>query len=249
MFTNLFRRTNSPRAATTTTTKFMQACFTGDDHTIIQLLQKEPSLVNYHDKLGQSGLSVAAEYGHPDCVRTLLSNHANPNYCWSEDPTKNVFHPLITACHNEHVACVMLLLKAGADPNAVSGFGTPLELLALLFPTVNNESIKRQSNVLDTCLMLFEHSNTPLIIRTPKEMAQQHKPEEIKQIHIGIRKIHEGLKQALGRVRSQMTTVLSRTRSTTKTSRTIRKNGSRRSRTTTLKKKKEFELSWARWAS
>lgn len=199
--------------------RLLKACGSGDYKTVVSLFKKDPSLANYHDTYGQSALSIAAERGHRYIVEYLLQNKVNPNYSGPGDPAKSVYHPLITASFNAHVSCVTALLEAGADANAVSDFGTPLELVC------QRLNIERTSFEVGALLFtLFRHSKTPLVYRTDKEMSQQHTPEEIKAIHFGMAQIQKTMKHMC----SQMNLTFRRV---TTSQHTKRKRSSRRATT------------------
>lgn len=173
MFTKLFRSPSSLQ-------QFKRACTTDDTRTVARLVKADPSLVHYHDKMNQTGLSLAAERGQRYVVEQLLTYGADPNFSGTGDPADSVYHPLITACFNGHMSCVNALLKAGADPNAVSAFGTPLELLALRYKIESPEA----------ALLLFLHSKEPLRLRSSKDMTRQHSPEDMHTIGRGMAAIH-----------------------------------------------------------
>ena len=163
---------------TSSSQQFTKACRTGDTHTVARLVKAHPSLVHSNITLSTcgvnqtTGLCIAAEHGHRYVVDLLLTHRANPNFSGTGDPADSVYHPLITACHNGHLSCVNALLKAGADPNAVSAFGTPLELIALRYEIEPPEAF----------LLLLLHSKEPLRLRTAEDMKRQHRPEDIRYI-------------------------------------------------------------------
>lgn len=196
--------------------RLLNACGSGDYKTVVSLFKKDPSLANYHDTYGQSALSIAAECGHRYIVEYLLQNKVNPNYSGPGDPAKSVQHPLITASFNAQESCVTALLEAGADANAVSAFGTPLEMVS--------QRLKIEPGSYEVCASLFRHSKTPLVYRTDKEMSQQHTPEEIKAIHLGMAQIQKTMKHMC----SQMNLTFRRV---TTSQHTKRKRSSRRATT------------------
>uniref|UniRef100_A0A8C3X846 Ankyrin repeat and SOCS box containing 18 n=1 Tax=Cyanoderma ruficeps TaxID=181631 RepID=A0A8C3X846_9PASS len=68
-------------------------------------------------------LCLAAQHGHPDCLRHLLRRGAHPNLA------PGGHGPLHRACQGGHSHCLELLLEYRADPNLRSDQGTaPLHL-------------------------------------------------------------------------------------------------------------------------
>jgi hypothetical protein len=69
-------------------------------------------------------LHFAAGFGSLRCIEVLLDSHAV-----SVDVTGGGKQtPLHFAVHNRHIACAKLLLQRGANPSAVSVWGTPLQM-------------------------------------------------------------------------------------------------------------------------
>ena len=68
---------------------------------------------------------VAAEHGHLDTARLLLSHGASVH---ADDEVDEVDPPLSIACQDDHFGVASLLLDAGVDLAAASSHGTPLEL-------------------------------------------------------------------------------------------------------------------------
>lgn len=65
--------------------------------------------------LSRSALSLAAEHGHPECVRLLCDHGA------LKPSTDNLGQlPLLLATENRHDGCVQLLLTNGVDPNGMA---------------------------------------------------------------------------------------------------------------------------------
>uniref|UniRef100_A0A0D3HWG6 Uncharacterized protein n=1 Tax=Oryza barthii TaxID=65489 RepID=A0A0D3HWG6_9ORYZ len=138
-------------------TPILLAACDGDINVLIYLLDHggDPAIPNAG---GFTPLHYAAEYGHVDVVRLLLSKgvHVDPlNYSGAPlhlatandhdqvakvllehgaDPNRVVNHvlsPLIVACCSHSLKCMKLLIKAGADVNDRSSTGprtTPLVL-------------------------------------------------------------------------------------------------------------------------
>ena len=171
--------------------KFMRACFQGDYSTVRKLVQKNPSLVHYKAIDGDgndvlTGVMQAAEHGHRYIVQFLLQKGASPNYTGKGDPTKSTAHPLIYACFNSRLDTVRALLQGGADINAVSAFGTPLELLAL-----------RHRIEPPDAWLLFEYAhknNAPIRLRSVSEMRAQHDGKDIAAIQKGLTVIRDTIR-------------------------------------------------------
>uniref|UniRef100_A0A0E0RJM5 Uncharacterized protein n=1 Tax=Oryza rufipogon TaxID=4529 RepID=A0A0E0RJM5_ORYRU len=138
-------------------TPILLAACDGDINVLIYLLDHggDPAIPNAG---GFTPLHYAAEYGHVDVVRLLLSKgvHVDPlNYSGAPlhlatandhdqvakvllehgaDPNRVVNHvlsPLVVACCSHSLKCMKLLIKAGADVNDRSSTGprtTPLVL-------------------------------------------------------------------------------------------------------------------------
>uniref|UniRef100_A0A0E0JC09 Uncharacterized protein n=1 Tax=Oryza nivara TaxID=4536 RepID=A0A0E0JC09_ORYNI len=138
-------------------TPILLAACDGDINVLIYLLDHggDPAIPN---AVGFTPLHYAAEYGHVDIVRLLLSKgvHVDPlNYSGAPlhlatandhdqvakvllehgaDPNRVVNHvlsPLVVACCSHSLKCMKLLIKAGADVNDRSSTGprtTPLVL-------------------------------------------------------------------------------------------------------------------------
>ncbi|XVF06340.1 hypothetical protein REPUB_Repub06bG0039400 [Reevesia pubescens] len=67
----------------------------------------------------------AAGHGQPDAVKVLLEHHANPNAETEDDIT-----PLLSAVAAGSLACLDLLIQAGAKVNVTAGGATPLHIAA-----------------------------------------------------------------------------------------------------------------------
>jgi ankyrin repeat protein len=81
---------------------------------MVQLLC-EYSAVNIDAQLNSNGstpLYLAAQEGHLECARYLLSKKANINI-----PTTDNYTPLFIAVNRGHVAMADLLLRYGASPD------------------------------------------------------------------------------------------------------------------------------------
>jgi hypothetical protein len=99
---------------------FFAACARGDVESLRGLLSDDPGLVRTTDGTrpypGWTGLHAAAERGHTEAVRLLLSRGADPN---AREAGDNAY-PLHFAAGCGHLETVRVLLDAGGD---VHGFG------------------------------------------------------------------------------------------------------------------------------
>jgi hypothetical protein len=164
--------------------EFFAACYAGNYQTVRKLVLGDRSLLNTKVmSTDATGLACAAERGHRYVVEFLLEQGASPNYAEKGDPTKSVNHPLIHACFNSHLTTIRALLVGGADVNAVSEFGTPLELMALRY------KLEPQG-----AWLLFEHArrnNIVLKLRSVAEMRHQHDAKDIEKILAGLKLIQK----------------------------------------------------------
>lgn len=142
--------------------------------------------VNHHPVYGpgSTGLMIAAERGHLDVVRILLKYGADPNFNGSENSERSTNHPLVYAIFNGQIPCMRELLNAGSDPNAVSAFGTPLELIAIRYDVETR----------DAFFPLLFYGNKSLILRSTAEMRAQHAVEDIKIIQTNLKKMKKSMK-------------------------------------------------------
>uniref|UniRef100_A0A7N0ZRT0 Serine/threonine-protein kinase BSK1-like TPR repeats domain-containing protein n=1 Tax=Kalanchoe fedtschenkoi TaxID=63787 RepID=A0A7N0ZRT0_KALFE len=67
----------------------------------------------------------AAGHDQPEAVKVLLEHHANPNAETDDNIT-----PLLSAVAAGSLACVELLIEAGANVNVIAGGATPLHIAA-----------------------------------------------------------------------------------------------------------------------
>ena len=95
------------------------AALEGDSAKVRSLVNKDPDCVNKRDGSGYTGLHYASRSGHPDTIRVLLENGADPN---AATPTGKVT-PLHRAAYMGHTDCVELLLERGADPGLTDSDG------------------------------------------------------------------------------------------------------------------------------
>lgn len=97
-------RRREPRIA-----EFMRACRTGDTNALAELLKQEPDLAREKVAAGTTGLHLAIR--HPDALRLLLQNGADPN-ARDEGDNASALH---FAAAQKHIESVRVLLDAGAD--------------------------------------------------------------------------------------------------------------------------------------
>jgi uncharacterized protein len=101
-----------------------EAAALGKMSRIEQILHQQPELVNTCSVDGFTPLGLAAFFGHPTAVRTLISAGAECNKPSSNDLAACPLHSAVAA---RHVAVAEILLEAGADLNARYSSGyTPL---------------------------------------------------------------------------------------------------------------------------
>jgi len=93
---------------------FEAACI-GDDYSAMQLLKKNPELLNTFSTDGFTLLGLAAYFGYFSLVKLLLEKGADPNI-----PSNNQFKvaPIHSACSISNYEIAELLLKNGANVNA-----------------------------------------------------------------------------------------------------------------------------------
>lgn len=85
--------------------------YKGDADAVRQLLKSEPELVDLvHNDL--TPLHVAAQRGHSQVIRLLISHGADPNHKREEYE----WTPLVWASYRGHLDAVQTLLKLGAKP-------------------------------------------------------------------------------------------------------------------------------------
>ncbi|MEM7366594.1 MAG: ankyrin repeat domain-containing protein [Pseudomonadota bacterium] len=77
----------------------------------------DPNSPGYEDSVP---VGLAAYEGHSDAVRLLLERGANPNIANATTGVTPLHEAIVKDTPNQ-ASCVMHLLAAGADPNAVSG--------------------------------------------------------------------------------------------------------------------------------
>ncbi len=105
-----------------------EAVSIGDSTTTNQLLDKNPELLNSFSSDGFTALGLASFFGHLSLVKLLLDKGANPNIASNN---KLKVAPIHSACAVSHFDITELLIKHGADLNAIQMQGvTPLHLAA-----------------------------------------------------------------------------------------------------------------------
>ncbi|XP_072855630.2 IQ motif and ankyrin repeat domain-containing protein 1 isoform X2 [Pogona vitticeps] len=90
-------------------------------------LQHRLNIVDCTDANGNTPLSEASGGGHPEAIRMLIENGANPNSRGAFNRT-----PLYRAAFGGHLAAVELLLQYGADPRLYADDGNTPEQVASL---------------------------------------------------------------------------------------------------------------------
>ncbi|XP_021283418.1 ankyrin-1 [Herrania umbratica] len=101
------------------------------------------------DSQSDSGTTLvwAAGHGQHDAVKVLLEHHANPNA-----ETEDNITPLLSAVAAGSLACLDLLIEAGAKVNVIAGGATPLHIAADIgSPELVNSLLKAGAdpNVID----------------------------------------------------------------------------------------------------
>lgn len=106
---------------------FEAAC-TGEESTVVQLLKKDPKMLNAFSSDGFTLLGLASYFGRYTLVKLLLEKGADPAIP-SDNPLKVT--PVHSACSISHYEITELLLKNGAGANAKQMQGyTPLHSTA-----------------------------------------------------------------------------------------------------------------------
>lgn len=95
----------------------------GNIELLTSILSKDVEV----DSQSEAGTPLiwAAGHAQPDGVRVLLEHNANPNA-----ETEDNITPLLSAVAAGSVACVDLLVKAGANVNITAGGATPMHIAA-----------------------------------------------------------------------------------------------------------------------
>ena len=92
---------------------------------VVELLVAHGADCKEKHSRGSTPLHLAAGFGAVQCIKNLLMSSSVPlvNIQGGGKQT-----PLHFAVHNHHPECAKVLLEAGADPNAQSTWGTPLQM-------------------------------------------------------------------------------------------------------------------------
>jgi ankyrin repeat protein len=102
--------------------QFVEAVRKGDNDKALDLLKKEPGLVNARDGSGHTALVSAIEAREPDWTGELLNSNADPNLANSDGET-----PLIAAAKIGFNEAAQWLLSLGAKVDTPDRSGeTPL---------------------------------------------------------------------------------------------------------------------------
>ncbi|WP_135550396.1 ankyrin repeat domain-containing protein [Paenibacillus cymbidii] len=110
-----------------------EAATVGSTARIRELISESPDLVNSYSYDGFTPLGLAAHFGHEEAALFLLGNGADPNRKGRDGNLDNT--PLHAAIAGNHLHVAQLLLRHGADANALcegtwrKGF-TPLHVAA-----------------------------------------------------------------------------------------------------------------------
>jgi ankyrin repeat protein len=106
------------RGATLT---FAEACAVGDRKRALELLDRDPSLINVFSDDGYPPLGLAIFFRHPELARELIARGADVNAAAKNPQRVAPIHAAITV---GDFKTTQLLLEHGADPNArqESGF-------------------------------------------------------------------------------------------------------------------------------
>ena len=109
---------------------------------------------------GSTPLHLAAGFGAVQCIKNLLMSSSVPlvNIQGGGKQT-----PLHFAVHNHHPECAKVLLEAGADPNAQSTWGTPLQM------AVADKDSEMEQLIKSYCPTILEESSS-LSSSAPKSL-------------------------------------------------------------------------------
>ena len=102
-----------------------EACTIGALSRVRELISEQSATVNSFSPDGFAPVALAAYFGHPDIVETLIGAGADVN-AQARNPMKvAAIHAAVSA---RNVGCVELLLRSGADPNLAQQEGfTPMK--------------------------------------------------------------------------------------------------------------------------
>jgi ankyrin repeat protein len=94
---------------------FGEACALGDQGRALQLLKKDPSLLQSYSEDGYPAVGLAIFFRHPDLARELIERGADVNAAARNPQRVAPVHAAVTV--GDH-ATTKLLLQRGANPNA-----------------------------------------------------------------------------------------------------------------------------------
>ncbi|CAI5778714.1 IQ motif and ankyrin repeat domain-containing LOC642574 homolog [Podarcis lilfordi] len=141
-------------------------------------LQHRLNMVDCTDANGNTPLSEASGGGHPDAIRMLIENGANPNSRGAFNRT-----PLYRAAFAGHLAAVELLLQHGADPRLYADDGnTPEQIASLdsLVAVLNSWDISLTESMLQK--MEAEEQRRAQQDKKQKEAETRRMTEEVEQL-------------------------------------------------------------------
>jgi len=107
---------------------FAEACAVGDERRALELLDRDPSLIDHRSDDGYPPIGFAIFFRHPALARALIERGADVNAA-AENAQRVA--PVHAAASVGDVETMRLLLDRGADPNARQQAGfTPLHAAA-----------------------------------------------------------------------------------------------------------------------
>ncbi|XP_073191142.1 IQ motif and ankyrin repeat domain-containing protein 1 [Lepidochelys kempii] len=150
------------------------------------------NMVECTDSNGNTPLSEAAGGGHPNAIKLLIENGANPNCKGAFGRT-----PLYRAAFGGHMAAVETLLQYGADPRLYADDGNTPEQIASLDSLV---AILQSWDISLTELMLqkmeAEQQRRALLEKKQKEAETHRMNEEVEQLSKVQERCNKELQQA-----------------------------------------------------
>uniref|UniRef100_A0A674K1B4 IQ motif and ankyrin repeat containing 1 n=1 Tax=Terrapene triunguis TaxID=2587831 RepID=A0A674K1B4_9SAUR len=155
-------------------------------------LSNHINMVECTDANGNTPLSEAAGGGHPNAIKLLIENGANPNCKGAFGRT-----PLYRAAFGGHMAAVETLLQYGADPRLYADDGNTPEQIASLDSLV---AILHSWDISLTELMLqkmeAEQQRRALLEKKQKEAETHRMSEEVEQLAKTQERCNKELQQA-----------------------------------------------------